>query len=877
MIRKIDFLLCTVFIFCSSNISAQNITITGSVKSKANASPLAYATVQFKEVGEDGEVLFFGFTDDNGNYHISGKLNNAQQFKITVSYLGYKRDSVIIEKTALQGKSVFNYNFQLEEDSNQLNEIYIKAPPPVQVGNDTTTYNVARFTSPADRNLEDVLKKMPGIAVDRYGAISFKGKKVGKILLEGDDLTGEGYKAITKNLKPQFVKEVQALEHYVEDNLLKGIINSDDVALNLKIKNKQAKKIVGSADMGLGTNERISASANLVSLLNKSKAFTLLKHSNLNTDYDIVSDTKQIWPNNQLIRHNIATYNVFDETDYTQKNTSQLRLSALTRVTDKFKLKYGLAYFRNQSSAETSLQNTYYAPAFVNTQNNEIRGNVNRMFNVMLDTDYFLKTNARLWGKFSYKQEPQKYNSTAYSVFNSLMGDSVLQQQKDVDNTFLGEMKYTLKANGHTAYLLSAKLSTDRLNQNYGATSVLYNTIPIFNGATQLVQQVAIKNTKATFDFEALKKYNANYLYFNVGSEINSYKLKTDLLGNDQSIGNQFKNDSFFNNNNGYVLGKYVYDIKYFKVQTMLKATLQRLSVFNNDTTLLLYEPTISLTYQTADQIQSIFLTYNYKNNGQQAANYYRSYMLTDVRNLAVGLASFFNYNTHTSTLNYNYNDFTNSFLSLGVGISASYSEKGFLYNNTFVNTFNYTQSIPYKGLQMLSSTINTKKFIPFLSTLFTGFYSVAKSVYFGQLTSEIKKYSSLTQSAMIKLNTGFNLPVNFGANFNFQTNKVSSEGVGVSSAKAFKATLAYQLKLGSFFNTSSVDFYKMNNQHYNLIDTEIQYNPSKGDFKYSLIGKNLTNLNAFSSLNVSEVSTSSYSSSILGRYFLLSVSMSIK
>lgn len=464
-------------------------------------------------------------------------------------------------------------------------------------------------------------------------------------------------------------------------------------------------------------------------------------------------------------------------------------------------------------------------------------------------------------------------------MLKRLLGDSVLQQQKDMDNAFLGEIKYTLKANNRTAYLLSAKLSTNNLNQNYGVTSALYSTIPVFNGAAQLVQQVEIESTQGTFDFEALKKYGANYLYFNAGSQINRYKLKTNLVdaNNSQSVGQQFENDSYFNNNNGYVLGKYVYDIKYFKMQTMLKATLQHLSVFNNDTTLLLYEPTVSFAYQTENQVQNISLTYHYKNNGQQPNDYYRNYILTDVRNVSVGLADFFNYNTHTSTLSYNYNDFTNSFLSLGTNISANYSEKGFLYNNTFVNTLNYTGKIPYRGMKTLSSAVNGKKFIPLLSTLLTGVYQINRSVYYGQLVDEIKKYSSVNHYASLKVNTGFNLPINFGVDFNIQTNKINSNGVDISSAKAFKTTLAYQLKVGNFFNTSSIDLYRMNNRDFNFVDTEIQYNPPKGNFKYSLTGKNLTNLKAFSSLNFSQISTSKYSSSILGRYFLLSVSMSIK
>ncbi|RZK65198.1 MAG: hypothetical protein EOO95_09085, partial [Pedobacter sp.] len=78
-------------------------------------------------------------------------------------------------------------------------------------------------------------------------------------------------------------------------------------------------------------------------------------------------------------------------------------------------------------------------------------------------------------------------------------------------------------------------------------------------------------------------------------------------------------------------------------------------------------------------------------------------------------------------------------------------------------------------------------------------------------------------------------------------------------------------------FNFSAYNIYRMNGQNFNLIDTEVQFNPVKGSFKYSLQGKNLANLKAFTNLNINEVSSSNFSSSILGRYAMVNVSMSIK
>ncbi|SDE07314.1 hypothetical protein [Pedobacter soli] len=259
---------------------AQSVQLTGSVISGTEKLPSA--SIQLKIFGNE-DLFTYGFSDEEGNYKLSCEISQSDKFLLIAAYIGYQRDTLIVSRTDLLKQAIFQHNFNLKEDKKQLDEIYIKAPNAVEVNNDTTKYNVLRFTSPEDRNLESVLKKMPGMEVNKDGTIFFKGKKISKVLLEGDDLTGEGYKAITKNLKPEFVEEVQALEHYVEDNLLKGIINSDDIVLNLKIKDKGVKKIVGSIDAGLGTNQRRMLSTNLISFINRTKAFAFANHNNLSS------------------------------------------------------------------------------------------------------------------------------------------------------------------------------------------------------------------------------------------------------------------------------------------------------------------------------------------------------------------------------------------------------------------------------------------------------------------------------------------------------------------------------------------------------------------------------------------------------------------
>ncbi|TFG76214.1 MAG: hypothetical protein E4H26_04870 [Flavobacteriales bacterium] len=81
-----------------------------------------------------------------------------------------------------------------------MSEVVINADMPILVRKDTITLNIASFTNGNEEDVEDVLKKLPGIEVASVGTIQFQGKNVEKIMVEGDDLFEKGYKLLTKNL-----------------------------------------------------------------------------------------------------------------------------------------------------------------------------------------------------------------------------------------------------------------------------------------------------------------------------------------------------------------------------------------------------------------------------------------------------------------------------------------------------------------------------------------------------------------------------------------------------------------------------------------------------------------------------------------------------
>ena len=57
-------------------------------------------------------------------------------------------------------------------------------------------YDLTRFASSKDRNVSDVLKKLPGINVEENGTIKYNGKAISNLYVEGMDVSGGRYNQI---------------------------------------------------------------------------------------------------------------------------------------------------------------------------------------------------------------------------------------------------------------------------------------------------------------------------------------------------------------------------------------------------------------------------------------------------------------------------------------------------------------------------------------------------------------------------------------------------------------------------------------------------------------------------------------------------------
>lgn len=219
-------------------------TIEGSVTDSLGHAVDAYITISPKG---SGSIVGFADTDAKGQYKVSVRVN-ADSLVVTAAGLGIGQ---YVRVVANHSQHV---NFSVQNKKITLQEVSVKADKIKQVG-DTINYYVSTYQQQEDRVIGDVLKRMPGIEVSESGAIKYNGKAISKFYVEEMDLLQGRYGIATNNINAGDVASVQVLENHQPVKMLQGNTPTDDVAINLKLKDSAKGTIAINTMLGTGVQQ----------------------------------------------------------------------------------------------------------------------------------------------------------------------------------------------------------------------------------------------------------------------------------------------------------------------------------------------------------------------------------------------------------------------------------------------------------------------------------------------------------------------------------------------------------------------------------------------------------------------------------------------
>ncbi|MDB5012792.1 MAG: hypothetical protein JWQ25_994 [Daejeonella sp.] len=211
----------------------------------------------------------------------------ASSFSITISSLGYRTQSKNYAYSQSSQKIQLD-PIILKEQSNVLNEVVVSGSTPVTIKEDTVEYKTSNYKVRENAVAEDVLKKLPGVEVDKDGNVSAQGKAITKVRVNGKDYFGGDVRAATQNLPADIIDKMQIIEDYGDQANLTGIRTGDpERILNIQIRPDKNKGYIIKSVVGGGTRERYQASSS-ANYFNNSQQISFLGNLN-NTNASLLN------------------------------------------------------------------------------------------------------------------------------------------------------------------------------------------------------------------------------------------------------------------------------------------------------------------------------------------------------------------------------------------------------------------------------------------------------------------------------------------------------------------------------------------------------------------------------------------------------------
>ncbi|SEC54177.1 CarboxypepD_reg-like domain-containing protein [Tenacibaculum sp. MAR_2009_124] len=548
--KRVCFFLLILFIQGISISLAQNIVFKGKVKDSLN-EPLSYVNLIAKPVSID-QNMTFAISDENGRYSLVLKKNS--QYTITASMMGFETENFELTPTENVTKDIV-----LFEAKNQLDEVTIELP--VIVKRDTIIYNADKFVNGNERKLKNVLKKLPGVEVNKDGEVTVQGKKVTTLLVDGKKFFGGGTKLGVENIPADAVDKVEVIDNYNEVAFLKDLTDSEDMAMNIQLKEDKKRFVFGDIEAGKGNEDYYKSNANLFYYTPKTnvnfignlnnigeKTFTFKDYLNFQGGVNAAFSENFNWRGgdfSQFLQNKdvLGSGQRFGAINITKTTSDKLDISG-----------YAIFSHNNTRSFQETLNN--YTEF---TENKEAQGNVKDVLGIgKLNLEYAPNNNEQFYVRSQVKRSTRYGTSSILSSIdsqvNSIFSDRSLgawnvnqniewHKKQSKKHTFSAVANYIFDSNNPTTMWDAS--------QSFAQTiQTIINPVDVNQNQLRLQQ---IKEKKQHYLYTVFKDFwvlnRNNHIYTTLGNTHQQEKfISNDSQILDDSSVNNFTSGGFNNN-----------------------------------------------------------------------------------------------------------------------------------------------------------------------------------------------------------------------------------------------------------------------------------------------------------------------------------------
>ncbi|OOQ59160.1 hypothetical protein BC343_28780 [Mucilaginibacter pedocola] len=872
-------MLCHCFAFAQ--------TIKGTVTDSLGKA-VSFAGVNLKS---GSLIVAYTNTNDKGAYALAIPANaDKANLQVEISSMGFKKASQKVTDVAAA------YNFTLSPAFNQLKTVTIKDKNPrLKVHGDTIDYKVSEYSSANDRVIGDVIKKMPGIAVEKDGKISYNGKSISGLYIGGDNLLDDKYNVATNSIPHGVVDKVQVMENHQPVKMLKDKVVSEDVALNLSIKKDAKMQLVGQETLGGGLPDKYYADINAMMFKDKYKAINYIKANN--TSFDVAGD---------LVSHNGGPFASRDNDKpatvlslgtagdpnlpsnrYLFNKAGIINLNNLVNVEKDVQLRANLSYLHDTQKQNYTKFSEFYLPndtiRYTETQTNRRRPDY-------MHAQLGLNINKSKFFLSDYFSADYSKN-TGYSALVT-NGTPVNQVFKDNLMDITNEFNYmkTLKTNIIELYsylnrstepenrVIEPNLNPDIFNNNL-AYKQLTQTVDVPSWYTNNYIGYKIPGNSVT------QTYRAG---FSLQSQTLNSALNITQLNNTTTL----VSDSALNNldwSRRRVYAEAGYDLPgtIWKVNVSLPVNYLGINYkdanYRLDKSLnrLYFNPRLYVKYQSG--IENYFtLGYNFRNDIGNIQDVFNGYILKNYRSLYANNADLTERKTQAASLGFNYRKaITLFFFSLNA--SYSHQDANNIASSVLTNNIQQRIVLPFdNNIDSWALAGSISKYSFAWRTTFSAGAAVQTTKLNQIQNGIILPYNTIGTAVTFGADTKVSGRINtsYKANYN-QTTSRSSAVAGSSRVRQLfqQASVNYN-PFGNLFATVAADHYYTRQQDndfkYIFADATLKYKFNKIKSDLELTAQNLFNTKRYDALYLSANTLTSSSYAIPGRFLLVKFTFNI-
>ena len=846
-------------------VSAMAQTSVSGVVKTADGIGMDFVSVIASPSDAPKTILASAFTDENGKFQMSVRsecdslILKASSVEITPAQITVPNRSG-------------SYEIIVDNRAIELKEVVVKSKKVYSQG-DTINYNVGSFLSQTDQSIGDVLKKMPGISVSDAGQISYQGKPIKNLYIEGLDLMKGHYGIATNNIDPNNIATVQVLENHQDIKALKGLRPEEQASINLRLKEgvKGVFNLIATLGGGYGDEGLWNNSAIATYFRRNSQFLATYKGNNTGED---LSQELYSFDNDWSRTSNISSISMpsapgIDKRFYYFNRSHNATFNNVYRVGRSEEFGINAAYLNDRDTRSSSSSTTNFLPDGGQNIVDEAMQGTARMQKAYGDLTYLNN------GDENYLKEQLKFDWSATDADSRILagGDDISQRGKTDTYRLLNKFHMTHRNSEDRGFEISSLVNLEKRPHSLSVSPNLFPDMITGDMLYQHVNYCNISTENSAGLLSALKIGNftlhpsaiVNYHHNALGSRLDAMRndLMLDYL--DAGLGAEIMFNIRKFHASLYMPMKY----RLFRLDNRLDGIITDRNRFR-------VEPSLNLTYKVNS---------SHNLNASAALNYmtpsietlYSGYILTSYRQLsAYDVAGLYEGMNQNYSLKY---DFKNILSMSFAGAEIMWNRQspevlyGSYYNGIVQHTISRRTS---ENSNMLSAKVHASQGFDW-RRLKIG-TSVTYSYYDSPLLvqNDVLRYTgnSIGVNADISLTPFKWLAVSYQGNYSQSaTQPKGGERFPWLRTVTNKGTLDFTIPGGVTLSTSLYHYYNNFNdgdRSFLLLNAEAKYSIKR--FSFTLSCDNLLNRKTYVYSNLSALTESKAIYNIRPRSILLKI-----